>query len=382
MSRRTFGVVAASLVWLGVFAASADAAGWQVQASASPNAYKNFLAAVTRVPGTGQFWAVGYTLDQVGPEHSLIEHSTGGAFTVSPIPRMGRFEQLSGVAAASPAHAWAVGGSFVNATLPLVFVWNGTGWGRTTVPLPPGANGGTLASVRAFSATDVTAVGTWFSPTTTGGPLIEHWNGQTWTASAAPTPSSCQGAFTSIAAVPASPVRFAVGYCTGADGTSDQALIERSSGAGWSIVAAGAPAGSSLQSVTPVSPTEVWAVGSATTADGARHTLAERWNGSKWAVAPTPDPSTNDWLQSVVRVPGTGTLWAVGSAITATTNVGIAERWNGSAWQAVTPVQPGDASNLQGVAAAPGAVWAVGESFPTAPGSGPVTRTLAELTSG
>lgn len=382
MSRRMVCVVTAALVWAVVFAATADAAGWQVEPSASPNAYKNFLAAVTRVPGTGQFWAAGYTLDQVGPEHSLIEHSSGGAFTVSPIPRMGRFEQLSGVAAASPAHAWAVGGSFVNATLPLVFVWNGTAWGRTTVPLPPGANGGTLASVRAFSATDVTAVGTWFSPTTTGGPLVEHWDGHTWTASRAPTPSSCQGAFTSIAAVPGSPVRFAVGYCTGADGTSDQALIERSSGAGWSIVAAGAPAGSSLQSVTPVSPTEVWAVGSASTADGARRTLAERWNGSKWSVVPTPDPTTNDWLQSVVRVPGTGTLWAVGSAITATTNVGIAERWNGSAWQAVTPVQPGDASNLQGVAAAPGAVWTVGEYFPTAPGSGPVTRTLAELTGG
>ena len=134
--------------------------------------------------------------------------------------------------------------------------------------------------------------------------------------------------------------------------------------------------------MTPVSPTEVWAVGSVMAADGARSALAERWNGSKWSVVPTPDPSTNDWLQSVVRVPGTATLWAVGSAVTATTNVGIAERWTGSAWQAVTPVQPGDASNLQGVAAAPGAVWAVGDSFPTAPGSGPVTRTLAELTTG
>ncbi len=382
MSRRMLGLVAAACAWAVMLAASADAAVWQVAPSASPNPYKNFLTAVARIPGTGQFWAAGYTLDQAGPAHSLIEASSGGAFAESPIPRMSRFEQLSGVAAASPAHAWAVGGSFVHATLPLIFVWNGSAWRRTAAPLPSAAAGGTLTSVRAFSATDVDAVGTWFSATATGGPLIEHWDGQRWTAHTAPNPSGCQGSFTSIAAVPGSAVRFAVGFCAGADGTSDQALIERSSGGRWSIVPANAPAGSSLQSVTPVSPTAVWAVGSTTALTGARSTLAERWDGSRWAVVPTPDPSVNDWLQSVVRVPGTGTLWAVGSAITGAATVGIAEQWTGSAWQAVAPVQPGDSSDLQGVAAAPGAVWAVGDVYPTAPGSGPITQTLAELSGG
>ena len=151
--------------WAVMLAGSADAAVWQVAPSASPNPYKNFLTAVARVPGTTQFWAAGYTLDQVGPAHSLIEASSGGAFVESPLPRMGRFEQLLGIAAASPAHAWAVGGSFVHASLPLVFVWDGSAWRRTPAPLPSGAAGGTLMSVRAFSATDVTAVGTWFSAT-------------------------------------------------------------------------------------------------------------------------------------------------------------------------------------------------------------------------
>ena len=368
--------------WAVMLAGSADAAVWQVAPSESPNPYKNFLTAVARVPGTTQFWAAGYTLDQVGPAHSLIEASSGGAFVESPLPRMGRFEQLLGVAATSPAHAWAVGGSFVHASLPLVFVWDGSAWRRTPAPLPSGAAGGTLMSVRAFSATDVTAVGTWFSATDMGGPLIEHWDGHRWTASTAPNPSGCQGSFTSIAAVPSSNVRVAVGFCAGADGTSEQALIERSSGSGWSIVPANAPAGSSLQSVTPVSPTEVWAVGSTTTVTGAKRTLAVRFDGSQWTVVPTPDASGNDWLQSVVRVPGTPTLWAVGSAIIGGASVGIAEHWTGSAWEAVPPVQPGDDSNLQGVAAAPGAIWAVGDVYPTAPGSGPITETLAEITGG
>ena len=134
--------------------------------------------------------------------------------------------------------------------------------------------------------------------------------------------------------------------------------------------------------MTPVSATAVWAVGSTTAVTGSRSTLAELWDGTRWAVVPTPDPSRNDWLQSVVRMPGTDTLWAVGSAITGAATAGIAEQWTGSAWQAVPPVQPGDSSDLQGVAAAPGAVWAVGDVYPTAPGSGPITQTLAELSGG
>jgi hypothetical protein len=382
MSRRMLGVAAAAAAWALMLGGSASAAGWQVAPSANPNPYENFLLGVARVPGTGHLWAAGYTLDQVGPDHSLIEHSSGGAFTVSPIPHAGRFEQLSGVSAASATAAWAVGGSFGQSSLPLVFAWNGTGWRRTPVPLPPAAAGGSLISVRAFSATDVTAVGTWFSSTAAGGPLIEHWDGHTWSASIAPDPAGCQATFTSVAAVPGSAGRFAAGFCINADGTATRAVIERLTGAGWSIVPAHAPAGSALQSITPVSGTEIWAVGSQTTMSGAERTLAERWNGSAWSVVPTPNPTGNDRLESVVRVPGTGTLWAVGAGSNTQGSVAIAERWTGTAWQSVPPAQPSAEVELDGVAATPAGVWAVGDLFPDAPGSGPVARTLAEHTPG
>jgi hypothetical protein len=382
MSRPVRGFAAAAVAWAVLFGGGASAAGWQVVPSASPNQYKNFLIGVARVPGTGQLWAAGYTLDQVGPDHSLIERSTGGAFTVSPIPRAGRFEQLSGVSAASTSAAWAVGGSFVHGSLPLVFVWNGSAWRRTPVPLPPAAAGGSLISVRAFSATDVTAVGTWFGTTVPGGPLIEHWDGHAWSASTAPNPAGCQATFTAVAAVPGSSGRFAVGFCLNADGTSTQAVIERLTGAGWSIVPAHAPARSSLQSVTPVSGKELWAVGSSTTMSGAERTLAERWNGSAWSVVPTPNPTANDALRSVIRVPGTATLWAVGSAVNATGSAGVAMRWNGAAWRSVPPAQPSHGVSLGGVAAAPGGIWAVGDVFPDSPGGGPIARTLAEHTPG
>jgi hypothetical protein len=381
MSGRMRVVVAAACAWTVALGGSASAAGWQVVQSANPNPYKNFLVGVARVPGTGQLWAAGYTLDQAGPEHSLIEHSSGGAFTVSPIPHPARDEQLTGVAAASASAAWAVGGSFGPSSLPLVFGWNGSAWRRMPVPLPPGAAGGTLAGVRAFSNTDVMAVGTWFSSNGEG-PLIEHWDGHAWSPSTAPSPGGCVASLTSVAAIPGSTGRFAVGSCLNLDGTSTQAVIERLTGTGWSIVPAHAPAMSSLRSITPVSGREMWAVGWSTTMSGAMRTLAERWNGSAWSVVPTTNPSANDWLQSVIRVPGSAALWAVGSAVTPTGVGGISERWTGSAWQTVTPVRPAGVSNLDGVAATPGGVWAVGEVFPASPGSGPITRTLVEHASG
>jgi hypothetical protein len=382
MARRVLGVVAAAFAWAVMLTGTANAAVWQLVGSASPNGYKNFLLSVAHVPGTNQLWSVGYTLDNAGPDHSLIEHSNGAAFAVSAIPRPGLFEQLNGVAAVSPAHAWAVGGTFVHGSLPLIFTWDGAAWQRTPPPLPAGADGGTLISVRAFSATDVTAVGTWFSSTAEGGPLIEHWNGHVWSASAGTDPTGCQATFTSLAAVPGSPKRFAVGFCLNADGTSTQAVIEQSSGGAWSSAAANAPAQSLLQSITPVSGSDVWAVGSTTAMTGESRTLAEHWDGTSWSVVPTPNPSGNDWLQSIIRVPGTTTLWAVGSAITPTGVIGITERWTGSAWQAIAPVRPSGESNLEGVAAAPGGVWAVGELYPASAGSGPSTLTLAERAGG
>jgi hypothetical protein len=131
-----------------------------------------------------------------------------------------------------------------------------------------------------------------------------------------------------------------------------------------------------------VSGSDVWAVASPTSMNGRSRTLAEHWDGTGWSSVPTPNPSGNDWLQSVIRVPGTTTLWAVGSADHPAGVVAITERWNGSAWQVIAPMPPGDENDLEGVAATPGGVWAVGEDFPSSPRCDPVTLTLAERAGG
>jgi hypothetical protein len=375
MGRRslTLGAALAAAGWALLGAAPALAAGWQVAPSASPNGYKNFLQAIVRVPGTSQFWAAGYSLDQVGPTHSLIEHTNGSAWQVSPTASTpGR--QLNGIAASSPSRAWAVG--IGNSGRPLILAWNGSAWSKVTAPLPAGASGGVLIGIRAFSGSDVTAVGNWFSSTGQG-PLVEHWNGSAWKATAAPNPSGCTGTLSSVAAVPGTGKRFAVGFCQDNVTFANTALIERFAGGSWSIVNAPAPAGSVLQSVTPLSAARIWAVGSFVNGSGVQRTLTERWNSSGWSIVASPNQTNgdDDWLQGVIAVPGTGTLWAVGNSLA----VGaISMRWNGSSWKLVAPARPGQATDFEAVAASPGTTWAVGSFTPNSGGSGPIERTLAE----
>ena len=107
-------------------------------------------------------------------------------------PGPGRRGTLSGVAALSPASAWAVGtGSLCpgHRQTTLIEHWDGRAW--TPVPSPAA---GTLTAVTAASPDSAWAVGSISSGG--GGPaVIEHWNGKTWTwptgcAAAPPAPAA------------------------------------------------------------------------------------------------------------------------------------------------------------------------------------------------
>jgi len=125
-----------------------------------------------------------------------------------------------------------------------------------------------------------------------------------------------------------------------------------------------------------VSASDVWAVG-----DSGSGTLIEQWNGTSWAVVPSPNPSTAVFSTlSGAAVVSASDIWAVGqsqnsSGIPAT----LIEQWNGTNWTIVTSPAPGSASQLSGASADPasGQAWAVGNSTPAAAGS--ATQTLTEF---
>jgi hypothetical protein len=115
-------------------------------------------------------WAVGGSAGGGG----LIEHWDGKAWTIVPSPDLGAGE-LHGVTIESMDDAWAVGGAVCpgEGQLTVIEHWDGRAW--TLVPSPAA---GMLTGVAAASPDSAWAVGSW-----SVGPsaIIEHWDGKAWT---------------------------------------------------------------------------------------------------------------------------------------------------------------------------------------------------------
>ena len=116
-----------------------------------------------------------------------------------------------------------------------------------------------------------------------------------------------------------------------------------------------------LEDADAVSSTEVWAVGYAEDFASLKSTtLIDRWNGSKWKIVPSPNPGGSDLPNTLaaIDVAAPNDIWAVGS-------MGYPEgplilRWNGSRWRSK---RNACGVSLYGVhAVSPTDVWAVGDS--------------------
>jgi hypothetical protein len=75
-------------------------------------------------------------------------------------------------------HTWAVGGHVVGpVSSPFIQRWDGKAWSEERFPVPPGPIGiSSFYAVKAFSTSDVWAVGSWMGDD----PLVEHWDGARW----------------------------------------------------------------------------------------------------------------------------------------------------------------------------------------------------------
>ena len=337
-----------------------------VTGPASPSAYTTFPGRLYSVAAisTNDAWAAG-----LGASGSLIVHWDGSAWSQS-LAGPGYFES---VAASSARDVWAVGGTnWFSPTQTLAEHWNGTSWTRVTSPSPAG--GGLLDGVAVTSPRNAWAVGEAGPgpgiPSATT-PLIEHWNGKTWTIQGYQAPAG-GGHFAAVAAT--SPTNaWAVGS-TGlsSEGTGQQTLIEHWNGTVWARVPSPNVPGSTasfLDAVTAVSAGNAWAVGYATV--GGRYTaLTMHWNGRRWTLAPGNTPGGDASLLGVT-FSWTNNIWAVG--ITNPTRCGnggpqcqtLVEHWNGVRWKVVPSPDPpsGYLNVLWGISAVSRTdIWAVGST--------------------
>src|SRR5947199_7821415 len=109
-----------------------------------------------------------------------------------------------------------------------------------------------------------------------------------------------------------------------------QTLIERWNGTSWATVASPTPQAEQtnvLNAVTCVSASDCWAVGYYYAAI-AYQTLIERWNGTSWAIVPSPNSDTSDNYLTDVTCVSTSDCWAVGRfLISGNNSQTLIERW-------------------------------------------------------
>ena len=79
---------------------------------------------------------------------------------------------------ATGGRAWAVGGHVVGpVSSPFIQRWDGKVWAEQKLQVPPGPIGiSSFYAVKAFSPSDVWAVGSWMGDL----PLVEHFDGHAW----------------------------------------------------------------------------------------------------------------------------------------------------------------------------------------------------------
>jgi hypothetical protein len=245
---------------------------------------------------------------------------------------------LGGISCPSGSSCVAVGG-FTSGDrpdryIPLVERWNGTVWSVEQVPAPAGVGlSSRLTSVSCTSAIACTAVGQSVSRDGTR-PLLERWNGITWSIERATGGSLISVSCISLLA------------CTAVGRAGDQTLGEGWNGSRWSIQPNphprrfGGPGGDNeLSSVSCESRHACMAVGDSGWGSGfnsVRITLAEHWNGAQWSVQPTPNPIQLDELNSV-SCSSIRSCTAVGEYTdrAGDATLPLVERWHGGRWSVV-----------------------------------------------
>jgi len=365
------------LVLLAVFAARTTGAK---AASATASCSWHVVSAPTAGQGTHLFdavalsssniWDVGEYLDSSGDtQQTLIENWNGSQWSIVPSPGVGsNGGSLGGIAAVATNNLWAVGTTSDQSGTrqALIAQWNGTQW--SPVPSPaPSQEGGGLGSVSAISASDIWAVGTYYT-NGSNNTLAEHWDGSQWTLVPTPNPQAGGNYLSSVVAL-SSTDAWAVGGSFSGTGAA-LTLVEHWDGTQWSVVNSPNPGTgyNDLMGMAALSATNIWAVGNAYNHHKARtKTLIEHWDGAQWSVVKSPNVfQERNFLSQVATLSATN-IWAVGysqnqGGITAPEHT-LIEHWNGTNWRMMSSPNPGQNHNiLNAVTEVPGSnqVWTIG----------------------
>ena len=211
--------------------------------------------------------------------------------------------------------------------------WNGTTWALRTTP-NPGTTQSDLQAVACPSTTDCEAVGYQNNSSGVFVTLAEDWNGTTWAVQTTPSPAGAPDSYLYGEACSSATSCEAVGYYVPSSQGGSQMLAERWNGTTWALQTTPIPAGaigSTLNEVAcPSSTPDCEAVGAYSASSSPTVTLAERWNGTTWALQTTPNRTgvLDSELNAVACLSATD-CQAVGDDLNSSNvTVTLAERWS------------------------------------------------------
>ena len=319
---------------------------------AHPNDHRimsNVLTGVSALSAE-DVWVVGNHPTAGSDYTPLVRHYDGTGWSdVGEIDEAGDFGYPTSVFALSDSDVWVTMLEDASGQ-PVVQHWDGTAWQRQDMRAP--GTSSNLYHVWASSPSDVWAVGTYQDGFVVNA-LVEHFDGTSWTRLATPTRTG--DTLFGVSGTSATDVWAVGSYSPG--GSVSQALFLHWDGTTWKAKGRFDQSGpTGLESVTALSPTDVWAVGT-TFEEVKHHGLIMHWNGRHWRESRTK--TTNRALLYSVSAASADSIWAVGSSGGQRTT---AVHWDGHAWQASQPKNPGsDHNELMAVSAdAPDDAWAVG----------------------
>ena len=373
--QRCVGVLIAALVPL-ILPITANAASWKTGLL-----WEHGGSTANRLLGVSCFStsscaAVGFLATSLG-DLPLALQWNGATWTSAtvPVPKEKPVTELFGASCPSSTECFAVGGAengFAT-QITLVEQLKSKEWKIVPSPNPAKAAASILKGVSCVSSTVCIAVGDYANEVLTNENLAEIWNGTEWKIQA--TPNEKEATFDELVAVSctSSSKCTAVGNYRNKAGNT-HSLAERYNGKEWLIQETPNPTGATnteLLGVSCVSSTECYTVGHSEDGGGTLLTLGELWNGTKWALQKTPNPSGSKGATlSGVSCRRASECEASGSYTNSSGKVvTLAEGWGGKEW-AVQATQELNASPYELFGVSCGATakcQAVGDAVSTAP---------------
>ncbi|HEY3946436.1 MAG TPA: hypothetical protein VGL78_14510 [Solirubrobacteraceae bacterium] len=336
-------------------AAMAATSGWKVQPSPNPGGAMDSQLFGVSCASSRTCTAVGDSTKDFTVFSTLAERWTGTKWSIQHTPTPGgTYGDLYAVSCAGAKTCISVGDYEPSGTAVVALAerFNGKKWSVLHPLNPAGASGSALRGVSCISARACTAVGD-YTNAGVDQTLVQRWNGKVWAIKRTPNPSGANLSVLNAVTCTSRSACTAVG--TSRNGSAVYTtLTERWNGTKWSINPSPNPAGSQHAELDSVSCTAAGgciAVGSYQKKPSHSRTLAERWNGKKWSIQHTVNPTTdpNKFLLGVSctsRSACTAVGYTSGPIVWQAT---LVEHWNGSKWSVERSPHPGTDSQLHGL---------------------------------